>query len=44
MPAQHFYQIHERYTGINNGMIGLGCRELAEALNCISRPSVEGSA
>ena len=24
----------ERYTGINNGMIGLGCRELAEELNC----------
>lgn len=23
-----------RYNGCNNGMIGLGCRELADALNC----------
>jgi hypothetical protein len=23
-----------RYTGINNGMIGLGCRELADELGC----------
>ena len=28
------FEILERYTGVNNGMIGLGCRELAEALNC----------
>ena len=28
------FEVLERYTGINNGMIGLGCRELAEALNC----------
>jgi hypothetical protein len=24
----------DRYNGINNGMIGLGCRELADALRC----------
>ena len=24
----------DRYTGINNGMIGLGCRELADELRC----------
>ena len=28
------FELLERYTGINNGMIGLGCRELAEELNC----------
>jgi hypothetical protein len=28
------FELLDRYTGINNGMIGLGCRELAEALNC----------
>ena len=28
------FELLERYTGINNGMIGLGCRELSEALNC----------
>jgi hypothetical protein len=27
-------ELLERYTGINNGMIVLGCRELAEALGC----------
>jgi hypothetical protein len=27
-------ELLDRYNGINNGMIGLGCRELAEALNC----------
>ena len=24
------FELLERYTGINNGMIGLGCRELAD--------------
>ena len=28
------FELLERYTGINNGMIGLGCRELAAELNC----------
>jgi hypothetical protein len=28
------FELLDRYTGINNGMIGLGCRELSEALNC----------
>ena len=28
------FELLDRYTGINNGMIGLGCRELADALNC----------
>ena len=28
------FELLERYTGINNGMVGLGCRELAEELNC----------
>ena len=28
------FELLERYTGINHGMIGLGCRELAEELNC----------
>jgi hypothetical protein len=28
------FELLDRYTGINNGMIGLGCRELAEELNC----------
>jgi hypothetical protein len=27
-------ELLDRYTGVNNGMIGLGCRELSEALNC----------
>jgi hypothetical protein len=27
-------ELLDRYTGINNGMIGLGCRELSEALKC----------
>jgi hypothetical protein len=27
-------ELLDRYTGCNNGMIGLGCRELADALNC----------
>jgi hypothetical protein len=27
-------ELIDRYNGINNGMIGLGCRELSEALNC----------
>jgi hypothetical protein len=27
-------ELLERYTGVNNGMIGLGCRELAVALKC----------
>jgi hypothetical protein len=28
------FEILDRYNGINNGMIGLGCRELSEALKC----------
>ena len=28
------FELLDRYTGINNGMIGLGCRELSDALNC----------
>src|SRR5262245_14982003 len=28
------FELLDRYTGINNGMIGLGCRELSEALKC----------
>ena len=28
------FEMLERFTGVNNGMIGLGCRELADALNC----------
>src|SRR4029078_8644144 len=28
------FELLERYTGINTGMIALGCRELAEELNC----------
>ncbi len=28
-------ELMDRYTGINNGMIGLGCRELAEELGCV---------
>jgi hypothetical protein len=28
------FELLERYSGINNGMIGLGCRELAEAIKC----------
>jgi hypothetical protein len=27
-------ELLDRYDGCNNGMIGLGCRELADALNC----------
>jgi hypothetical protein len=27
-------ELLDRYTGCNNGMIGLGCRELAQALKC----------
>ncbi len=27
-------ELLDRYTGCNNGMIGLGCRELADELNC----------
>jgi hypothetical protein len=27
-------ELLDRYTGCNNGMIGLGCRELATALDC----------
>jgi hypothetical protein len=27
-------ELLDRYTGINNGMIGLGCRELANELRC----------
>jgi hypothetical protein len=27
-------ELIDRYNGVNNGMIGLGCRELSEALNC----------
>jgi hypothetical protein len=27
-------ELIDRYNGINNGMIGLGVRELAEELNC----------
>jgi hypothetical protein len=28
------FELLDRYNGCNNGMIGLGCRELANALNC----------
>lgn len=28
------FELLDRYVGINNGMIGLGCRELAGSLNC----------
>jgi len=28
------FELLDRYNGINNGMIGLGCRELANALRC----------
>jgi hypothetical protein len=28
------FELLDRYTGINNGMIGLGCRELAGAIRC----------
>jgi hypothetical protein len=28
------FELLDRYNGINNGMIGLGCRELAAALKC----------
>jgi hypothetical protein len=27
-------ELLDRYSGCNNGMIGLGCRELSEALKC----------
>jgi hypothetical protein len=30
-------ELLDRYTGINNGLIVLGCRELAEALGCGSK-------
>jgi hypothetical protein len=31
------FELLDKYNGVNNGMIGLGCRELAELLNCSKR-------